>query len=274
MNRHLPAFLALLTLLLMAVLFVATLAYGAPLTLTWTDNAAGTASTLVERRTGAGAYAPLVDLAPGLTTHVDDTVVGGTTYCYRAAAHNDYGTSPYSNEACATATVDTVTVQVATTGPGTVTSTPAGLACGSTCTATWPAGTVVTLTATPAADATFNGWSGACTGTSTCTLPGNGTLAVGAAFTALPPPPPPATLTIANLTAVPEPGKARLTWTTSRVATCKVFLTTRVYKSPAGTAHTVYMTGLKRKWAYNARVTCTATNTTETATALVSFTTL
>ena len=48
---------------------------------------------------------------------------------------------------------------------GTVTSDIAGINCGSTCSAKYNAGTVVTLTATPAAGKTFLGWSNACSGT-------------------------------------------------------------------------------------------------------------
>ncbi len=51
------------------------------------------------------------------------------------------------------------------TGAGTVGSSPAGIDCGATCTASYPplADTVVTLTASPAAGSVFAGWSGACT---------------------------------------------------------------------------------------------------------------
>ncbi|MFL5311241.1 MAG: InlB B-repeat-containing protein [Myxococcales bacterium] len=64
-----------------------------------------------------------------------------------------------------------LTVSKAGTGTGTVTSSPAGIACGGTCSASYAAGTVVTLTEVPDAGSTFAGWSGDCTGTqSTCTL--------------------------------------------------------------------------------------------------------
>src|SRR5206468_10020626 len=45
-------------------------------------------------------------------------------------------------------------------GSGTVASSPAGIDCGATCSATYDSGTSVTLTATPAAHATFDGWTG------------------------------------------------------------------------------------------------------------------
>lgn len=64
-----------------------------------------------------------------------------------------------------------LTVNKAGTGSGTVTSNPAGLNCGAICSATFPAGTSVTLTAIPSAGSVFTGWSnGACSGTSTCVL--------------------------------------------------------------------------------------------------------
>ncbi len=60
-----------------------------------------------------------------------------------------------------------ITLSVGKTGSGhgQVTSSPAGIACGATCSYSFAAGTLVTLTATPASDSTFTGWSGACTGT-------------------------------------------------------------------------------------------------------------
>jgi len=72
-------------------------------------------------------------------------------------------------------------------GSGTVTSNPAGLDCGNACLANFDYGTQVTLTATPAVGSVFAGWSGACTGTSICTVTMNATQTVTAAFNTLPP---------------------------------------------------------------------------------------
>jgi hypothetical protein len=55
-------------------------------------------------------------------------------------------------------------------GSGSVSSTPAGLQCGSNCAEKVPPGAEQTLTATPAAGSTFAGWSGACTGTAPCVV--------------------------------------------------------------------------------------------------------
>ena len=65
-----------------------------------------------------------------------------------------------------------VTITRTGSGTGTVTSSPAGINCGNTCTATFAPGTNITLTATPAAGSAFAGWSSAvCSGTNdTCTF--------------------------------------------------------------------------------------------------------
>jgi uncharacterized repeat protein (TIGR01451 family) len=55
-------------------------------------------------------------------------------------------------------------------GRGTVTSSPGGIGCGTTCSAGFPYGTALTLTAKPTATSVFSGWSGACAGKSTCAL--------------------------------------------------------------------------------------------------------
>ena len=68
-------------------------------------------------------------------------------------------------------------------GTGTVTSSPAGINCGSTCTATYANGTTVTLTASPTSRSRFSGWSGDCTGRSTCVLTMTANHAVTATFT-------------------------------------------------------------------------------------------
>ena len=70
-------------------------------------------------------------------------------------------------------------------GNGRVTSSPAGIDCGATCSHSFAASTLVTLTATPASGSTFTGWSGACTGTSTqCKVSMTRTKSVTATFTA------------------------------------------------------------------------------------------
>lgn len=77
---------------------------------------------------------------------------------------------------------DGLNVAKAGTGSGTVTSSPAGISCGSTCAASLAAGTLVTLTASPDGTSTFAGWSGACSGTGTCTVTMDAAKSVTASF--------------------------------------------------------------------------------------------
>ncbi|HWF50747.1 MAG TPA: hypothetical protein VG294_08920 [Solirubrobacteraceae bacterium] len=81
-------------------------------------------------------------------------------------------------------TSHTLTVSTAGTGSGTVTSSPPGISCPGTCSASLSSGTAVTLTAAPAAGSTFTGWSGAgCSGTGACTLIMTADHPVSATFT-------------------------------------------------------------------------------------------
>jgi hypothetical protein len=69
------------------------------------------------------------------------------------------------------------------TGSGTVTSSPAGIDCGSTCSAFFAYNTNVTVTATPSAPSTFAGWNGGgCSGTDPCVIIMNADLQVAANF--------------------------------------------------------------------------------------------
>lgn len=63
----------------------------------------------------------------------------------------------------------TLSLQLSGTGAGHVVSTPAGLDCTGSCSASFPAGTSVSLAATPGALSRFDGFGGACSG-SACTV--------------------------------------------------------------------------------------------------------
>ncbi len=91
----------------------------------------------------------------------------------------------------------TLTVTKAGAGAGTVTSNPTGVTCGDDCTEAYGHGTLVSVSANPAAGSTFAGFSGAgCSGTgTTCQVLMDQAQGVTATFTlgpvAPPPPPPP-----------------------------------------------------------------------------------
>jgi hypothetical protein len=92
-------------------------------------------------------------------------------YCW-ASTQTTVGYGPWSAESASFTPISTLNLTVTKSGAGTgsVTSAPAGISCGTTCSANYVAGTVVTLTAAPASGSTFSGWSGACTGTSSCVV--------------------------------------------------------------------------------------------------------
>jgi hypothetical protein len=76
-----------------------------------------------------------------------------------------------------------LTVNKSGTGSGTVTSSPAGITCGTACTKGYYAGLVVTLTATPDEGSTFTGWSGGgCSGNGQCLLTMSAPVTVKANF--------------------------------------------------------------------------------------------
>ncbi len=95
-------------------------------------------------------------------------------------------------------------------GTGTVTSAPAGIDCGTTCSATFDDGTPVDLTATPGVGSTFAGWSGDCSGTGSCSVTMDADHAVTATFTAVETDVPDAPT---GVTATPGDGSALVGWT-------------------------------------------------------------
>jgi hypothetical protein len=93
------------------------------------------------------------------------------TYFFSVTAYDTSGNeSEYSDEA--TMTQYGLTVIKSGTGSGDVTSSPAGITCGTDCAGRYKSGSVVTLTARPKKDSsTFTGWSGGkCSGNGNCVL--------------------------------------------------------------------------------------------------------
>ena len=89
---------------------------------------------------------------------------------------------PFTVTAGATTFRLTVTRNGSDSSRGTVTSSPAGINCGNTCSSAFTSGTVVTFTARVSGNRVFAGWSGACTGTGTCTVTMNADKSVTTTF--------------------------------------------------------------------------------------------
>jgi Divergent InlB B-repeat domain len=158
------------------------------LTLTWTDTSTDNTGVAIERSIGsADSFSQIATTGAGATTYTDSTVAAdATTYCYRVRAFNAGGYSDYSNTACASVQPAASVVVVSSgTGGGTVTSSPAGIGCGTTCSASFPSGSVVTLSGAPGSGSTFSSWSGGgCSGAGTCTVTVTAATTIIATFTA------------------------------------------------------------------------------------------
>jgi hypothetical protein len=135
--------------------------------------------------TGTGQT--LSDVPTGTYTVTAPSVVVGTVTYNPSPASQNVTVTPGSVTASviytqAPATSFTLGVSKTGTGQGTLSSNPSGIDCGTTCSARFSAGASVTLTATPAPDSRFVGWSGACTGSGTCALTMDAAKAVTATF--------------------------------------------------------------------------------------------
>ena len=86
----------------------------------------------------------------------------------------------------ATFATNTVILSLNQTGSGTITGTPGNITCGATCSSSVTAGPTVTLTATPNMGYYFESWSGACSGSETCSLNMTAAQSVTANFVAIP----------------------------------------------------------------------------------------
>jgi len=160
-----------LLFVLLVILSAATLslfsddqATAATLQLSWADNSSDETGFHVERKLGvAGEYSVIATTSANVTSYDDSGLADNTTYCYRVNAFNSAGNSAYSPELCGTtlaAPIATLNLTVSSQGSGTITSTPAGINCGTTCTASFTNGASVTLQAVAASGYTFSGWSG------------------------------------------------------------------------------------------------------------------
>lgn len=125
---------------------------------------------------------------PNVSTNLTG-LTPNTTYFWRYRFVTDAGTFNSATQTFTTSAAPTfaLTVNKTGTGSGTVTSSPAGINCGATCSASFAQGTAVTLTATPVSGSVFAGWSGGgCSGTGTCTVMMSAAQSVTATFNTAP----------------------------------------------------------------------------------------
>jgi len=122
--------------------------------------------TITTDGTGSGTVVP--DVGPhiydyGTIVTLEATADLGSTFeGWSGDAGCDTGsvTMDADKTCTATFTLNTHALSVSVTGDGTVTSSPAGIDCGATCSHDFDYGTDVTLSAAPATGWTFSGWSG------------------------------------------------------------------------------------------------------------------
>ncbi len=92
------------------------------------------------------------------------------------------GTATVDMGAYEAATLYLLAVTKAGTGDGLVSSSPAGIDCGDTCSILLKENSSITLTATADGDSIFTGWSGACSGTADCMVTMDAAKTVTATF--------------------------------------------------------------------------------------------
>jgi uncharacterized repeat protein (TIGR02543 family) len=141
---------------------------------------------VIFRSTASGAYEfyslpvpPLTAASQGSAPAAGPPTPTQLTFDGKNKQQPDWGSGPGSGGG-----PFSLTVSRAGTGMGNVRSTPSGVTCGTDCSETYAADTVVTLTAKAASGSSFGGWSGACTNASgVCTVKMTAASSVTATFT-------------------------------------------------------------------------------------------
>jgi hypothetical protein len=127
---------------------------GMDIGLTWSDNSSNEENFVLERRIDGGTFSVLSQSIPADTTYILDAgLTANHTYTYRIKARNSSGDSGYSNETSQDIVSTLFELTVSSSSGGTITIPGEGKF-------TYPAGTVVNLTATPDLGYEFVIWTG------------------------------------------------------------------------------------------------------------------
>ena len=130
--------------------------------------------------------------AQGTVVVLEESVPDGSRFVGWAGACTGTGRCAVTMKEAATVTArfDTLTppaapkLTITRQGDGTVNSAPRGISCGLQCSASFPKGTTIALTAAAGDGSRFAGWSGACEGAGTCDVDLQDDAAVSARFIA------------------------------------------------------------------------------------------
>ena len=160
---------------------------GATLSVTKSGTGAGTVTSDIGL---INCGATCSDIYPGSTVTLTAAPNAGSTFIgWTGGGCSGTGTCVVTVSAATTVNAQfdllpqTLTVTLAGTGSGTVTSAPAGINCPGTCASAFAANSTVTLTAVAAGGSSFAGWSGAgCSGVGTCVVTMSAAQAVTATF--------------------------------------------------------------------------------------------
>jgi hypothetical protein len=149
--------------------------------------AAGSMTTLTAKANSGSTFAGWSGACTGTAATCSVTVIGAKTATATfntATGGGSGGGGTVGGGGGGTAT-GPFALAVSLGNPGTVTSSTGGINCGSVCSASYAANTVVTLTATPLPGLAFTGWSGACSATvgPVCSVTMSKALSVKANFT-------------------------------------------------------------------------------------------
>jgi subtilisin family serine protease len=154
----------------------------------WMIGTSGTTDTVGEvyGPDGVTLYGTNDDFAPpaNLNFGMAFIVPSAQTVLVRVTGYRDavvQTTGPYTLLSTFVPT-QTLSVTRLGNGSGTVTSSPAGIDCGSTCSEEFDANSSVTLNVAVSAGSAFAGWSGACSGTGACVVSMNAAKSVNATF--------------------------------------------------------------------------------------------